>query len=102
MSVEEIERSFIKYWGNDLKWWEAPSYWFDLLQKSEETGGIFTNDINIYSSYFRDLHMYRLITEYLKEGKRVFAVVGRNHILMQEEAIRCEWEKLNTGINKSH
>ncbi len=93
LTVQEIEHSFIKYWGNELKWWEAPRHWFDPGQKSEETGGIFTNDINRYSSYFRDVHMYRLITGYLKENKRIFAVVGRNHIPMQEDAIKCEWEK---------
>lgn len=94
LTIHDIEESFKKYWGDKLKWWQAPSGWFDPLKESETTGGIFTNDVNRYSSHYRNLHMYELITGLLRKNKRVFAVVGRNHVPMQSKAIQCEWEKI--------
>lgn len=102
LTIQEIEDSFIKYWGYEIKWWEAPSNWFDPLQNSDETGGVFTNDINRYSSNFRNINMYQLIVQLLKENKTVFAVVGRNHIPMQSKALMCEWEKLKKSKIKDH
>lgn len=96
-TLQEIAQLFVEYWGNEIKWWEAPSNWFDPLQQSEKTGGIFTNDINRYSSNYRNLHMYELITNNLKSNKRIIAVVGRNHVPMQSKALECEWMKLNTS-----
>lgn len=46
--------------------------------------------------------MFKLIIQYLKENKNVFAVVGKDHIPMLSAAIKCEWEKLNTSKNKRH
>lgn len=97
LTIRDIEDSFKKYWGHELKWWQAPSNWFDPLQESENTGGIFTNDVNRYSSNYRNFHMYELITGLLRNNKRVFAVVGRNHIPMQSKALQCEWEKTTTA-----
>lgn len=97
LTIRDIEDSFKKFWGDKLKWWQAPSDWFDPMKESEKTGGIFTNDVNRYSSHYRNLYMYELITSLLRKNKRVFAVVGRNHIPMQSEAIQCEWEKMNTA-----
>jgi hypothetical protein len=33
--------------------------------------------------------MYNVLAKAALEGKRVFAVVGRDHIPMQEAALRC-------------
>lgn len=96
LTIGDLEVSFNKYWGNELKWWQAPSSWFDPLQESEKTGGVFTNDVNRYSSNYRNFHMYELIIRLLRDNKRVFAVVGRNHIPMQSKALQCEWEKITT------
>ncbi|HOI28643.1 MAG TPA: hypothetical protein PLZ15_02700 [Melioribacteraceae bacterium] len=99
LNIRDIENSFIKYWGTGIKWWEAPSNWFDPLQASEKTGGIFTNDINRYSSNYRNTHMFDLITSFFHKNKRVFAIVGRNHIPMQSKALKCEWERLSANRN---
>ncbi|MBC8767806.1 hypothetical protein H4O18_07375 [Arenibacter sp. BSSL-BM3] len=95
-TVPELEKAYIHYWGNDREWWQAPKEWFTPSGNSSETGGIFTNEINKYSSSFRDLHMIELITGLLKEGKKIFAVVGRNHIPIQADVLECEWEKLKS------
>lgn len=87
--VAGLETAYRKYWTTPANWWEVPQAWFDPGKSSKETGGIFTNDINTMSSEYRDLHMYRSLAGATLEGKRVFAVVGRNHVPMQTPALRC-------------
>lgn len=87
-SLDELESAYRKYWGASSEWWQAPARWFDPLRTSSETGGIFTNDVNRKSSRFRDLNMYRVLSEAAAKG-RVFAVVGRNHVASQANALRC-------------
>lgn len=45
--------------------------------------------INAASSEARDVHMYRALARAALSGEKVFAVVGRNHVPMQAEALRC-------------
>jgi hypothetical protein len=87
--VAGLETAYRKYWTSPANWWEAPQAWFAPGKSSQETGGIFTNDINTLSSEYRDLHMYKSLAGATLEGKRVFAVVGRNHVPMQSPALRC-------------
>ena len=87
--VAGLETAYRKYWTSPANWWEAPQAWFAPGKSSQATGGIFTNDINTLSSEYRDLHMYRSLAGATLEGKRVFAVVGRNHVPMQSPALRC-------------
>ncbi|MEQ8423032.1 MAG: hypothetical protein RIB64_23725 [Arenibacter algicola] len=93
-TISGLEKAYIKYWGDKGEWWQAPSAWFTPSGNSLETGGIFTNEINKFSSEFRNLHMVQLISSLLSEGKKIFAVVGRNHVPMQADALACEWGKL--------
>lgn len=87
--IDGLQKAYSKYWSDPEMWYDAPSRWFDPLKTSVETGGVFTNEINSESSQYRNVHMYELLTKAVKEGKRVFAVVGRNHVPMQREAIKC-------------
>jgi hypothetical protein len=84
-----LEASYKRYWKDPPQWWQAPSAWFDPLKSSVETGGIFTNEINQMSSGYRDLHMFTVLSRSALEGKKVFAVVGRDHVAMQADALRC-------------
>ncbi|MGE5497925.1 MAG: hypothetical protein ACM3Q2_07645 [Syntrophothermus sp.] len=88
-NIEELEKAYNKYWKEPAMWYDAPSRWFDPLKTSKETGGIFTNELNAESSHYRNVHMYEILTKTVKDGKRVFAVVGRNHVPMQREALKC-------------
>lgn len=88
-NVESLQPAYNKFWSAPSNWWEAPASWFTPGGDGEKTGGKFTNEINRHSSEFRDLYMYRLLTNAVLRGERVFAVVGRNHVPMQEQAIRC-------------
>ena len=88
-NLDELDAAYKRYWKNPPEWWQAPSAWFDPLKSSAETGGVFTNEINQMSSGYRDLHMYNVLSAAALGGKKVLAVVGRNHISMQAEALRC-------------
>ena len=88
-NIEALDVAYRKYWSEPAQWWLAPAQWFAPGKSSAETGGRFTNEINTMSSEYRDLHMYRVLAKAALEGNRVFAVVGRNHVPMQEPALRC-------------
>lgn len=88
-TLDELEAAYARYWNEPARWWEAPQRWFDPNLSSEATGGLFTNDVNRASSEFRNEHMYRVLSEAVRQGERVFAVVGRNHVPMQAPALRC-------------
>jgi hypothetical protein len=91
-TINALEAAYRKYWSVPAHWWQAPAAWFDPLRSSAETGGRFTNEINAMSSEYRNLHMYQVLAKAVVEGNRVFAVVGRNHVPMQERALRCALE----------
>jgi len=85
----EFEAAYRRYWNSSGNWWEAPAAWFDPRSSSSQTGGVFTNEVNQESSSFRNLNMYTVLAKATLEGKKVFAIVGRDHIPMQEPALRC-------------
>ena len=91
-NLEALDAAYKKHWSVPAQWWQVPGKWFDPGKSSAETGGGFTNDINRMSSEYRDQHMYRVLAKAVMEGNRVFAVVGRNHVPMQEQALRCALE----------
>lgn len=83
----QLDAAYHRYWKSPQNWWEAPADWFSPSTK--ETGGIFTNQVNMRSSGYRDLHMYEVLAKAALEGKRVFAIVGRDHLPMQAAALKC-------------
>ena len=87
--LDELDAAYRRYWKTPEHWWQAPMAWFDPLKSSAQTGGIFTNEINQRSSEYRNLHMYEVLAKAALEGKTVFAVVGGNHVPLQEPALRC-------------
>jgi hypothetical protein len=64
-------------------WRDVPDSWFDPLRTEA-----FTSQINRELSQVRNRHMVKLLTEQMAAGHRVFAVVGRTHLVMQEPALR--------------
>ncbi|MET0465907.1 MAG: hypothetical protein ABW007_22290 [Chitinophagaceae bacterium] len=88
-TISDLDSSFRLYWKEELHWWQAPQSWFDPAKTSKETGGLFTNDINKLSSSFRNVYMFQQLAAYTNKGERVFAVVGRDHVTAQGDALRC-------------
>ena len=70
----------------DLKNWQSIpcSYLY-----SDDPGN-FLSKIHLKVNEFRDHHMIRILLIELKKGKRVFAVVGRSHVVKQEPVLRSE------------
>lgn len=89
-SLAEVAQAHGRYWQEPAPWWQAPSRWFDPKARSADTGGVFTNEVNARSITFRNITMVQRLSAAVREGKRVFAVVGRGHVAHQAEALRCE------------
>jgi hypothetical protein len=89
-SVDDLQAAYARHWTSPANWWEAPMAWFDPLKDGKDTGGVFTNDVNRASSAFRNVHMVRVLSQAVRDGQRVIAVVGGNHVPLQEAALRCE------------
>lgn len=88
----QLEATYHRYWKSPQNWWGAPAAWFDPRTSSSKTGGVFTNEVNQRSSGYRDLYMYELLSKAVLVGKRVFAIVGRDHVPMQAPALRCAFK----------
>ncbi len=82
----EFEESCARLFPQMSDWRETPQEWFDPALLKPLT---YLNTVSRELSEFRDRHMVKLITEELKQGKRVFAVVGASHVVMQERALRA-------------
>jgi len=65
-------------------WREVSQGWFDPVASQA-----YTNQISRLSGEFRDLHMVKLLIDEVRQGKRVFAVVGGSHVVMQERALKA-------------
>lgn len=83
-NIAELDKSCKWLWPQLADWRTADRSWSDPVAKNA-----YTNQIARLSSEFRDLHMIRLLTEKVKQGERVFAVVGGSHVVMQEPALRA-------------
>jgi hypothetical protein len=83
-NLTEFERSCLWLSPRLKDWRETPADWFDPT-KSEA----YTNQVSRLSSEFRDRHMIKLLTEAVKKGARVFAVVGFSHVVIQERGLKA-------------
>ncbi len=86
-SVTELERICLWLTPALQDWREAPQSWFDPT-KSEA----YTNRVSRLSGEFRDRHMVKLLIDAVKQGQRVFAVVGVSHVVMQERVLKAAFE----------
>lgn len=68
----------------DIKDWRLfPAYYFH-----NEKMGSFLASIHKDLMEYRNEHMLQILIKEIKKGKRVFAVVGRSHVIVQETALR--------------
>jgi hypothetical protein len=87
-SVAQLDLLWKKHFKNTVGWWTASEDWYSPDKTEAETGS-FTNKLARLSSEYRDIYMVRLLEEHIKKGERIFAVVGRNHVPMQADALKC-------------
>ena len=85
-TLAELGESSSRLMPNLKDWREVPDSWFDpgYIQPPS-----YLNEVSRASSRFRDEYMVNLLINEVKQGKRVFAVVGGSHVVMQERALRA-------------
>lgn len=88
-SFTEFEHSYTRLFSEPTDWRKAPDAWFDPAVPEPATCA---NRISRRLSEFRDRYMVNLLVSELRNGKRVFAVVGGSHVIMQERALRAALE----------
>src|SRR5690606_31408205 len=67
-------------------WRLVPQAWFDPVF---ERPPAFTNVISRRLSDMRDRWVVRLLSEQMRAGARVFAVMGASHVVVRERALRA-------------
>jgi hypothetical protein len=83
-SIAELEKSCLWLSPQLKDWRDVPQSWFDPVASQA-----YTNQISRLTGEFRDLHMVKLLIDEVKQGKRVFALVGGSHVVMQERALKA-------------
>jgi hypothetical protein len=87
-SLAELKEVYSRTVKQTIDWRNVPEEWF------YPTGTeMLFNHIARNASRLRDEHMVEVLTKQLKDGERVFAVVGFAHVVMQEPALRHVLEK---------
>lgn len=77
---------FVKHEFPELQdWRRIPEEYFYNKEK-----GKFLPEIHRYLMHYRDNVMLKTLFSELEKGRRIFAVVGRSHVAMQEPALRAE------------
>lgn len=87
ITLEKVESAYQKYFPAGPGWWQAPQDFFDPAKTSGPAS--FTNQLASLSSAYRNIFMVQKLAEHVNAGKRVLAVVGRNHVPLQAPALDC-------------
>jgi len=83
-SIDQLAEVFEQQFGKEIAWWQAPASWFDPQSKENRI----TNELAVLSTEYRNVYMVKVLSEYVMKGEKVFAVVGRNHVPLQIEALK--------------
>jgi hypothetical protein len=83
-TIAELDKSSLWLSPQLQEWRTADRSWSDPVATKA-----YTNQIARLSSEFRDLHMVKLLIDKVKQGERVFAVVGGTHVVMQERVLKA-------------
>lgn len=78
----------------ELKDWEKidSKYFMDIRKPNN-----WLARMNVFVNKFRDKHMAKIINKSLKKGERVFAIVGKSHVVNQENKLL---RKPNFTVNR--
>jgi len=84
-TFDEFELTVGKLFPNLKDWQSIPCSYF--YSNGPEN---FLPKIHLKVNEFRDNYMLMILINEMKKGKRVFAVVGRSHVVKQEPVLRSE------------
>jgi hypothetical protein len=82
-SLASLEEAFARLFPDRGRYHDVPHSWFDPTRR--ET---FLNEVARAGSDYRDRYVVARLVAHVREGRRVFAVMGGTHVVMQEPALR--------------
>jgi hypothetical protein len=82
--LAEFEAAYARSLPGPTKYENIPRSWFDPVQNAS-----FLNEVSRASGEYRDLNAVNRIARHVKSGRRVFAVMGGSHVVMQERVLRA-------------
>jgi hypothetical protein len=84
-TASEFATSATRLVPDSSDWRRPPAEWFDPVPDPPVT---WFNAFARAESDFRDEAIMQKLTQKVRDGERVFAVIGRTHVVMQEKALR--------------
>jgi hypothetical protein len=84
-TASEFATSATQLSPSSSDWRHPPAEWFDPVPDPPAT---WFNAFAKAESNFRDEVIMQKLTEKVRDGERVFAVIGGSHVVMQERALR--------------
>jgi hypothetical protein len=94
-TLDEFEEMVSHFFPGLEDWRMVPCGWFCSATSESER---WTNHMCRAVNDFRNKAMIRLLVREIKKGERVFAVVGRSHVVMQEPVLRSALRKFQKFI----
>lgn len=82
-NFDDYERMVSMLFPDLEEWQQIPYFYFHC----KNSGG-FLVDIHRKLNEYRDQFMVKKVVQALKNGQRVFAIVGRSHVVIQEAALK--------------
>lgn len=82
-TLAEFQAAYVRYFPERATYQHVPRAWFDPVQETT-----FLNALSRLSASYRDGYMIDRLVHHVRAGRRVLAVVGGSHVVMQEDALR--------------
>lgn len=82
-NLEELAQVFCLHFPETASFRDVPDSWFDPVQRVNVM-----NELSRRSNEERDRFAVQLLVNHVRQGRRVFAVVGASHVVMEEQALR--------------
>jgi hypothetical protein len=98
-TLEEFRASVMRLLPQLRDWNKVPSEWFDPAADPPPTS---INELSLVTSDFRDQVIIDRIVARVREGHRVFAVVGASHVVMQERVLRSRLADIRLVNSQRH
>jgi hypothetical protein len=87
-TMTEFKECIRLYFPGLKDWRKVPTGWFVSCRT-----GRWTNQMSAAVNDFRNKIMIKTLLKEIKKGERVFALVGRSHVVMQEPVLRSAAEE---------
>lgn len=87
-TLDDVDRALQARWPG-YSWGSIPLDWFTPYVNADSVGPPLFHEINRLENKHRNATMYARLAAATLRGERVFAAVGRSHVALQADALRC-------------